>query len=513
MSEQVDTLFMQAPVSNITAILIGLLYFTALKNYLDPVLLSYWILFLSATALHRIWLWWEYKNKPDVCETSTWLKKYTLSSTLIGVAWSAIYIFAGSPETLVIGAFIVLYFGVTVAAFSILAIYLPAYFLYTIPATIAFLFTLNGFSGQAYTALQIAIAIFYIMMGVFVVNTNRNLLETITLRNKNQNLVDELTREVHLRDNLVTKKTEMLVSLNDALFQSENQLRNVINAANLGYWDWDYRSGRHEVNERWLDMLGLNRTDIKNDVSDWSNFIHPDDHERVLELVGEHIKNRTAYTTDFRMKHKDGHWVWIQGSGAVVEYCEATSDPIRLCGTHEDISIRKELEHKLEFQATHDELTGLLNRVELWKQLDSEIRRAERYKHDLSIFLIDIDHFKSINDQFGHKVGDKVLQKFTKVLLSQVRITDYATRYGGEEFVVILPETGHDHALELADRLRSVVDLMKIPVESAVISTSVSIGVSSFPGHGETSASLLDAADKAMYQAKEAGRNLVQSAI
>jgi len=130
--------------------------------------------------------------------------------------------------------------------------------------------------------------------------------------------------------------------------QAERQLSLVINGAELGYWDWDYATGKHRVNQRWLDMLGLQQEDLDNYVSDWDHRIHPEDRDRVRELIASHIESHTPYVVEFRMRHKDGHWVWIQGSGSVVEHDPVSGKPTRLCGTHQNISKRKQFEKNLQ---------------------------------------------------------------------------------------------------------------------------------------------------------------------
>ena len=132
-----------------------------------------------------------------------------------------------------------------------------------------------------------------------------------------------------------------------ALRHTEEQLALVIDGADLGLWDWDYVTGKHEVNQRWLDMLGLQAEDLDNYVSDWDQRIHPDDRERVRNCIAEHIQSGQPYVVEFRMQHKQGHWVWIQGSGAVVAYDQESKQPTRLCGIHQNISARKQSESNL----------------------------------------------------------------------------------------------------------------------------------------------------------------------
>jgi diguanylate cyclase (GGDEF)-like protein/PAS domain S-box-containing protein len=128
--------------------------------------------------------------------------------------------------------------------------------------------------------------------------------------------------------------------------QTEKQLSQVIRGASLGFWDWEIGSGRHYVNDRWLELLGLDRQDIANHVSDWSDRIHPEDRKRIEPIVLDHIKRGLPYVVEFRMRHKNGHWVWIQGSGSGVEYTP-DSNPVRACGTHQDITERKRSEEAL----------------------------------------------------------------------------------------------------------------------------------------------------------------------
>jgi len=141
--------------------------------------------------------------------------------------------------------------------------------------------------------------------------------------------------------------------------KSQCQLLNVINGAHLGYWDWDYKTGEHVVNDRWLSMLGLTQQNTENNISDWESRIHPDDKEKIVKATQASIDSGDSYVSEFRMRHANGHWVWIQGSGGVVEYDGASHDPIRLCGTYQDITERKKSEEKVQllarvFSDTHE---------------------------------------------------------------------------------------------------------------------------------------------------------------
>ena len=171
-----------------------------------------------------------------------------------------------------------------------------------------------------------------------------------------------------------------------------------------------------------------------------------------------------------------------------------------------------EAHHKMEVLAMHDGLTGLFNRRAIEQHAEAELDLAKRKGRSLSILLLDIDHFKSINDQYGHKVGDDTLRQLAKILIENLRQYDRAGRWGGEEFIVILPDTQLSEAAIVAERLRVRVEETKLSLEArGQFSMQISAGVASASGHYPSLARLIDATDQALYQAKQTGRNRVCS--
>jgi diguanylate cyclase (GGDEF)-like protein len=164
----------------------------------------------------------------------------------------------------------------------------------------------------------------------------------------------------------------------------------------------------------------------------------------------------------------------------------------------------KKLMEELEALSLTDSLTGLANRRAFEQRLKMEWQRATRYEHPLTIMLIDVDHFKRFNDDFGHQTGDHVLAQVGTILQQAVRTTDLACRYGGEEFVIILPDTSLDDAMPIAHRIREQV--ANYAWEARQV--TVSVGVSML-NQQETANQLVSDADQALYQAKAAGRNQV----
>ncbi len=506
-----DLLYLQAPISNMAIVIVAVLYYLLLKDYTIPDMQFVWPVLMLVVAAFRLLLWYQRKRTPDRRSETQWIHIYTMATGLAGLAWSSILFFPYTNQDIVLYvALLMIVFGVTSSALPILSVYLPAYFFYIIPIIFAFITALYQHSVP--DLLILATIIYFAMLSFFARNTQQHIIKSIQFEFYNQSLINKLQNEVEQREALIKARTEQIQQSNRALINSEERLKNVINGAELGYWDFNYQTGHQEVNDRWLEILGLSREDIKNTVDDWQSRIHPDDRKRMQMIVEKAILNRIPYTADFRMKHKDGHWVWIQGSGSMVEYDLVTNEPLRLCGTHQDISYRKNIEMELEYQAKHDYLTNLFNRVELEKFFQEEIIRAERYQHPLSIFMIDIDHFKKINDEHGHQSGDKILQQFAVFLQDSIRTSDYIARYGGEEFVVILPETSSDKANELAERIFIKLSKLNISLNEKPVRITISLGIASYPEQGTSYDKLLEMADSAMYQAKQSGRNRIQQA-
>ncbi|MCU0642401.1 MAG: GGDEF domain-containing protein [archaeon] len=156
-----------------------------------------------------------------------------------------------------------------------------------------------------------------------------------------------------------------------------------------------------------------------------------------------------------------------------------------------------------------DELTGVYNRRALYKILDQEIKRAERFKHPLSISMVDVDHFKKYNDANGHLAGDLLLQRMSEIVKKQIRDVDTFGRYGGEEFLIILPETPHEEASKVCERIRQAVESTHFPGEKTqpLKHVTISMGLVTFHGEYKTRAHMINSADELLYQAKEAGRN------
>lgn len=190
-----------------------------------------------------------------------------------------------------------------------------------------------------------------------------------------------------------------------------------------------------------------------------------------------------------------------------------TSDHIRLMetiATQATIALENvSLFERMEQLAITDTLTGLYNRRHFFTLAENEIERALRYQKQLAMIMIDIDHFKTVNDTFGHTAGDRVLQTITSLCSQTLRKIDIMGRYGGEEFTIILPETSLDHARAVAERLRQIIESAELTTSQGVVKITASLGLAMLDSTCNALESLLDCADKALYKAKQAGRNRV----
>ena len=237
--------------------------------------------------------------------------------------------------------------------------------------------------------------------------------------------------------------------------------------------------------------------------------LHPDDHATALAAL-DAVRSGEASTkvTTFRSKHRGGHWLWFEANMRRIGDAGTTEASEVVCILR-DISSRKALEEKLTRQATVDELTGLFNRRHFLECFSAEVERARRYGHALTLALIDLDHFKRVNDGHGHAAGDLVLSLTASIIRSTMRTTDIAGRIGGEELAVIMPDTDLDAAHVAAERLRRAISACSFLIAGGqAVHVTISIGLSQAQAD-EPISSIMSRADAALYAAKTAGRDRV----
>ncbi|MAK51500.1 MAG: diguanylate cyclase [Marinobacter sp.] len=249
---------------------------------------------------------------------------------------------------------------------------------------------------------------------------------------------------------------------------------------------------------------------VNNRVTSYAALVSDASNQQLFEQVRVALEKEESFSLEYEVTRKDGSriWVWERGRGV-----QEDDGSLHLEGIILDISDRKVLETELEQMATRDTLTGLLNRREMSRVLDEELQRARRYQRPMAVLWVDFDHFKDVNDTYGHAAGDSVLRAISRLLLGSVRSVDSIGRFGGEEFVIVLPEMDLEEAQETAERLRRKVAEEPQPLGNGeAVPLTISVGVAVYPDHGQTASTLCAAADKAMYLAKDRGRNCVAMA-
>lgn len=297
-----------------------------------------------------------------------------------------------------------------------------------------------------------------------------------------------------------------------ALLRSQSQLQNLMdNLPGMAYrclydefWTMKFvSSGCRELTGYAPEALVENR-----EVA-FASLMHAEDNDKAVQRVEGALASAESFSIEYRLNRRNGHQIWVWERGRAVE----EEGELVLEGIILDITDRKRLEHELSELATRDTLTGLYNRREMTRLMEEEIQRAQRYRRHLAVLWIDLDHFKAVNDEYGHSVGDEVLIAVCNRLGERIRAQDALGRYGGEEFIMLLPEMDAAGAMETANRLRACVAGEAIALrQGRELSLTVSIGVAVFPDHGSTAELLSDAADRAMYEAKRDGRNQVSLA-
>lgn len=227
--------------------------------------------------------------------------------------------------------------------------------------------------------------------------------------------------------------------------------------------------------------------------------------EREKILVALQMGNGKARLVEACLKHKDGSKVWIS-TNAYVRHDE-DGKTIGVEGIARNISERKAMEDMLTTLSRTDDLTQVYNRRYFYEEAEKQLMVAHRYHRPVALLMLDLDRFKHVNDTYGHRAGDELLKHFTQHCHTIIRETDIIGRTGGEEFAILLPETELGAAFQLAERIRSAIESSALKLDHAIVSYSVSIGVavkSTTEMHIEK---LLSQADKALYEAKDAGRN------
>ncbi len=286
--------------------------------------------------------------------------------------------------------------------------------------------------------------------------------------------------------------------------ESEEFYRLISEATNDAIWQ--KIDGKTFFSERWFQITGYSKSEIDAIGNGWEEFIHPEDRPIVKEKKLLHQMQKTPYfSCEYRFKKKDGKYIWIYARGKAK--INDKGELYRMAGSYTDITELKEYEQRLHYIAYHDQLTGLKNRYSLIDRINTLI--AENNGEKYALFYIDIDNFKYINDDMGHRFGDLLLRKISERLSKMEIYCSTLYRIGGDEFAILVEKFNKKEQLE-----QIAVNILKnfkpcFEVENLNSYVTVSIGISTYPEHGSEVDALLKNADIAVYKAKESGRNRI----
>lgn len=308
-------------------------------------------------------------------------------------------------------------------------------------------------------------------------------------------------------------------------------------AAGEGIWDWDLRTNLVTHNGKWGELFGFAPEELQHPIEVFADLLHDDDREDVQRALQDALNGSGRYQHEHRMRHRDGTVFHVFDRGQVVERDEA-GNPTRMAGAVSDITERVHAEHRLRITtealidanislerkveertaeleranenlrnlAWRDALTGLPNRLSGMDRLAAEFARLTRGDAASSVLMIDVDLFKPINDTYGHGVGDDVLRHIASLIKTSLRTGDFVARFGGEEFMALLPDTDLEGARVVAEKIREAI---QDNPQSTVGAVTISVGVALASGSDPEMDAAVRRADAALYEAKRAGRNRV----
>ncbi len=311
------------------------------------------------------------------------------------------------------------------------------------------------------------------------------------------------------------------------LRNSERRFRTLIESAPLAMLTWDRQRKVTGWNRQAQQLFGWSESEVLG--RNFMTFMIPESaDEQVGQIVEDAIDRgieshsvNSNLTKDGRSVEVEWHNTIVPGEDgrpdSVLSLAQDVTERVRSQVALQEVNVVlrqrlddiHELQKQLREQVMRDPLTGMYNRRFLDDALQAEVARAVREREPLSLMMLDIDHFKRVNDNHGHQAGDEVLKMLAGILRGEARRTDVACRYGGEEFVLLLPKMDLESARARAERWRQMFAELDVPVETGNLKCTLSVGIAVFPEHGGSAEDLLRNGDRALYMAKALGRNRV----
>jgi diguanylate cyclase (GGDEF)-like protein/PAS domain S-box-containing protein len=301
------------------------------------------------------------------------------------------------------------------------------------------------------------------------------------------------------------KRAESAIAeLNQQLAREKERYELAVRGSADGLWDWDIPAGEVFYSPRCFELLGYASDESPHTFEWFGDQVHPDDVRRAGAVVEAHLHNHAPYDLQYRLRHKNGSYIWFRARGQAV--WDEAGKPTRMAGSISDISSLKRSEEAIKRLAEVDPLTALPNRMVFQRQLDVALKEAVQSDAGVGVILLDLDDFKGINDTLGHTSGDALLREVGSRVLGCVRSTDTLARLGGDEFIVVVPKVSS--RLDVEDLANRIISSLAVPFNlfGQEVYVGTSIGIAIYPDNTANRDDLLRNADLALYRAKEQGR-------
>ncbi|MFI0471653.1 diguanylate cyclase domain-containing protein [Halomonas sp. HMF6819] len=287
------------------------------------------------------------------------------------------------------------------------------------------------------------------------------------------------------------------------LHEREAFLDSVLNSSPEGMFVANFDGAITYMNPALLTMLDIPKETL---MQEWLKQIHPDDYQGAIDLWQHSLKSGQDYIRQLRFIKNDSETLWLDIHARVVMLSQS-GHSLGLVGVVKDITERRQQEALQRWEAEHDPLTGLLNRRGFLRRLDEAYADFQKTSTPSVLLLFDLDHFKPINDEGGHALGDEMLRRVAQVIAWEVRRSDHVARQGGDEFGVLLPSCTIVQAQRIAESLRQAVSEVSVTHAGKVYNVTLSMGVTRFNDDDDSIDDVLNRADAASYEAKNRGRN------
>jgi diguanylate cyclase (GGDEF)-like protein/PAS domain S-box-containing protein len=321
---------------------------------------------------------------------------------------------------------------------------------------------------------------------------------------------------LHLRVQLQSANRELAARF-DELSRSQELLRErqmkldaYVNALPTLSFIYDEKGRYLEIMANETSLLRLDADELKGHLIE--EVMPPRVAALMMDAIQQAIKTGKTQVIEYQIPVLAGGERWFEGRISLMEKSEDGHAKVIFIAT--EISERIQLYHQVQRLANQDPLTACFNRRHFMTMAEQELKRAVRYNRPISLVMMDIDEFKKFNDLYGHQIGDQVLCSLVNICQKHLRSIDILGRYGGEEFIILMPETVAAGGLQAAERLRKKIEKMKVPSTKTKLGLTVSMGVASLDSDFSETQNLdmlIKRADQALYGAKSAGRNTVRS--